>query len=722
MKKKENNTEKENAIIGKKIIEAFSYGENIKLNYKQLAAKANVFDKSGREKVKRIIDDFVDKKIILTAGRGKYKINPQYLNDGFTKKNYTTGVLQITSTGAAFVLQDIPDSEDIYIAEGNLGNALHKDKVKVLIFPVRRKKGFEGQIVEVLERNKKQLVGTIHIKKGIAYFISDNSSYRRDVLIPGRLLKGAKNGEKVVIVITDWVAGTRSPLGEVIHVLGKPGKNDVEMKSILAEFDFPLEFPEEVEKEAAKINPAISQEEINRRRDFRSVTTITIDPADAKDFDDAISYELLPSGLHRVGIHIADVSYYVKPGSIIDQEAYRRGTSVYLVDRTIPMLPETLSNNLCSLRPNEEKLCYSAVVDLDDNAKVHKEWFGRTVIKSDRRFAYEEAQEVIEKGEGEMDHIVMPLHRLAQQLKQQRFDNNAINFESEEVKFKLDEEGKPISLYVKVQKEANFLIEEFMLLANKKVAEKIGKRTIKNKNPKTFVYRIHDEPIQDKLETFRTFVKKLGYEIKTGSRKALAGSFNHLLEDTKNKSEYTMLSKLTIRLMAKAVYSTENIGHYGLGFPYYTHFTSPIRRYPDLMVHRLLDAYLREKPSANQPEYEEFCKHSSKMEQLATEAERLSIKYKQAEYMMDKVGQEFDAVISGISKWGVYAELEESKVEGMIPMRNFDDDFYYIDEENYTLVGLHHGNALRFGDRIRIKVIQVDIAKKQLTFNFVTKL
>lgn len=722
MSKREENSAEILSTIEKKIIELFSTGDNVKYNYKQIAAKINIFNKTGRERVKQIIDDFVDKRIMLHAGRGKYKINPKYLNKQFTARNYATGHLQITSTGAAFLIQDTPEAEDIFIADGNLGHALHGDHVKVLIFPIRRRKGFEGQVVEILERSKKQLVGIIQTQKGVSYFIPDNPSNRRDILIPSRMLKGAKSGEKVVVVITDWVKGTRSPLGEVVHRLGKPGDNDVEMNSILAEYNFPLSFPPEVEAEASALNGPISESEIRKRRDFRAVPTFTIDPADAKDFDDAISYEKLENGHHRIGIHIADVSYYVRPGSQLDQEAYHRATSVYLVDRTIPMFPEILSNNLCSLRPQEDKLCFSAVFDLDDQAKVRKEWFGRTVIHSDRRFSYEEAQEVIEKREGDFSEYILPAHQLADILRKERFENNAINFETEEVRFRLDEKGKPIGIYLKVQKEANFLIEEFMLLANKKVAEKIGKRTSRNQEVKTFVYRIHDEPIQEKLDTFSNFVKTLGYEMKTTTKKALVKSFHNLFEATKEKGEYNMLTKLSIRLMARATYSTDNIGHYGLAFPYYTHFTSPIRRYPDLMVHRLLDAYSHQKPSANKEEYEEHCKHCSKMEQLAAEAERASVKYKQAEYMMDRIGEVMEATVSGISKWGVYAELVESKGEGLIPMRNFDDDFYYIDEDNYTLVGLHKGKSIRFGDPIKVRIVSVDLQKKQMSFDYVNSL
>ncbi len=705
--------------IEKKIVELFSTGDNAKYNYKQISAKINIFDKEGREVVKKILQDFLDAKILLAAGQGKYKINSRYLSKEFTRKNYVTGKIQITSTGSAYVIQEDKEAEDIFIGDGNLSNALHNDIVKVLVFPTRRKKNPEGQVVEILERSKKQLVGIIKINKGIAYFIPDNPSFRRDILIPGRFLNNAKSGDKVVVVITEWVEGSRSPLGKVIHLLGKPGDNNVEMNAILAEYDFPLAFPERVEKEAEKISKTISDEDIAKRRDFRSFTTFTIDPADAKDFDDAISYEKLDNGLHRIGVHIADVSHYVKKGSPLDQEAYERGTSVYLVDRTIPMLPEVLSNNLCSLRPNEDKLCFSAVFDLNDDAKVIHEWFGKTVINSDRRFSYEEVQEIIESGKGPLDSVILQVDALAKILRQKRMENNAINFETEEVKFKLDENSKPIGVYLKVQKEANFLIEEFMLLANKRVAEKIGKTNAPKQDVKTFVYRIHDEPIQEKLTTFKNFVKKLGFDIKTGSHKALANSFNQLFSEMKERTEYNMLTKLSIRLMARAVYSTDNIGHYGLAFPYYTHFTSPIRRYPDLMVHRLLEDYMNGKPSVKKTEYEEYCKHSSQMEQKATEAERTSVKYKQAEYLADKIGETFDATISGISKWGVYAELEESKCEGMIPMRKFDDDFYYIDEENYNLVGLHHGKSLRFGDKIQVRVVEVDLVKKQMTFDII---
>lgn len=713
--------------LGKRIIEALANGKSEKLNYKQIAAKVGIFDKQGREEVKRQIELLVEAKLILHSGRGKYRINYRQLKSSDSGRNYITGRIEVKRSGMAFVIpqydhSETPDesqSEDIFIADGNLNRALNNDIVKVVLFPTRKGKRPEGQVVEIVQRSKRQIVGTIQIKGGVAYIVPDNALYRRDIVIPGRLLRKAKTGDKVVCVIVDWPSSSRNPLGEVLHVLGKPGNNEVEMLAILAENDFPLKFPKHVEEEAASIPTFIPEAEARKRRDFRDIITFTIDPADAKDFDDALSFEQLENGLYRIGIHIADVSYYVRPGTAIDTEAYNRATSVYLVDRTIPMLPEALCNNLCSLRPNEDKLCYSAVFDIDDNAKVHKEWFGRTIINSDRRFNYEEAQNVIETGEGDLSEAILKLNELAQIMRKKRFDNNAINFETEEVKFKLDEQGHPIGVYLKIQKEANWLIEEFMLLANRKVAEKIAKRKTSSKIPNTFVYRIHDEPLGDKLNTFKTFVKKLGYDLKATSPKTFSSSLNKLLDNQKGKADYDMLSKLSIRTMARACYSTDNIGHYGLAFSYYTHFTSPIRRYPDLMVHRLLDHYLAGKESVNKDQYEEYCKHCSQMEHQATQAERDSIKYKQAEYLSDKVGQVFEATVSGISKWGIYAELTESKCEGMIPMRCFDDDFYYIDEENYTLVGLHHGKNLRFGDTIKVKVVAVDLIKKQMDFDIV---
>ena len=703
--------------IENKIIQALSTG-NDKLNYKQIAAKINVYDKAGREEVKRIIDKFVNTKILLKSGRGKYRLNSKYMNKETTGRNYVTGRLEVKYSGSAWVLQD-GDEEDIFIGERNLSNALHGDLVKVLVYPPREDRRPEGQIVEIIERSRKQVVGIIHIEKGLAFFVPDSPHYRRDILIPGKLLRKAKNGYKVVVKIIDWTPGSKNPIGEVVNVLGKPGSNEVEMQSILAENDFPLKFPAEVEAEAQKIPTTITAAEIRKRKDFRNVTTFTIDPADAKDFDDALSYERLPNGLHRVGVHIADVSHYVRPGTLIDQEAYERGTSVYLVDRTIPMLPETLSNNLCSLRPHEDKLCFSAVFDLDDNAKVVKEWFGHTIINSNERFNYSEVQTIIDEGKGRLAEEINTINQLARILRKRRFENNAINFATEEVKFELDENAKPVGVYVKVSTEANFLIEEFMLLANKKVAEKVGKRTPHNKEPKAFVYRIHDKPLDEKLLTFKNFVKKIGYDFKVGSPKVVASSFNSMFQQAEGKQEFDMLCKLSIRTMARAAYSTNNIGHYGLAFPFYTHFTSPIRRYPDLMVHRLLDRYLAKGESVDAHQFEEYCQHCSQTEQRATEAERTSIKYKQAEFLEERLGQVFEATVSGVCKWGIFAELKESKCEGLIAMRKFNDDFYYIDEENYTLVGLHTGKSYRFGDELKVRIVNVDVQRRQIDFDLV---
>jgi ribonuclease R len=539
-----------------------------------------------------------------------------------------------------------------------------------------------------------------------------------DIFIPLENLKGAKSGQKVVGRITDWPEHSKNPFGEVTEVLGSPGDHNVEMQSILAEHDFPLAFPANVEKEAGKIPAKIADEEYKKRKDFRNVWTITIDPEDAKDFDDALSLKKLKSGNWEVGVHIADVSYYVKPGGMIDEEAYKRATSVYLVDRVIPMLPEKLSNNVCSLRPNEDKLCFSAVFEMDEKANIINQWFGHTVINSDRRFNYEEVQEIIEKGKGEFVKEIGVLHGLASILRDARFKNGSINFATQEVKFKLDEDGTPLSVYIKEQKDSNRLIEDFMLLANKKVAEFIGKKKSQEK-PKTFIYRIHDQPSPEKLTTFIEFLGKLGYSLKINSQESLAQSFNDLFKQIAGKGEENMIETIAIRTMAKAEYSTDNIGHYGLAFEHYSHFTSPIRRYPDLMVHRLLDHYLGGGQSTSKDVYEDKCQHCSLQERSAIMAERESIKYKQVEFLLDKIGQEFEGLISGVSKWGIYVEIVGNKCEGMVRLQDLDDDFYYLDEDNYQVIGSRHGHQYKLGDQVRIMVKRIDLSRKQMDFAIV---
>jgi ribonuclease R len=587
--------------------------------------------------------------------------------------------------------------------------------VKVSLFPGRKGHKREGEIIEILKRHKRQFVGIIETSKNFAFLIPDNPSIPVEILIQNPDLNGARNGQKVVALITDWPTHSKNPFGRVIQVLGKPGDNHVEMQAILAENDFPLTFSQKAETEAAKITDQIPSEEIMKRKDFRKVFTITIDPEDAKDFDDAVSLQKLTNGHWEVGVHIADVSFYVPKGSEIDKEAFDRGTSVYMVHRTIPMLPERLSNQLCSLQPDKDRLCFSAVFEFDEEGKIYGDWFGKTVIHSCRRFSYEEVQNIIESGKGEYVSEIGMLDKIASRLREERFRKGSFNFETQEVRFRLDEKGRPLSIYIREMKEANKLIEDFMLLANKKVAEWVGKQK-PNIQPKTFVYRVHDKPNPEKLEAFTQLVERLGFSLKISSKKSMAHSFNQLFHDIKGTGAENMVETVAIRTMAKAYYSTGNIGHYGLAFPYYTHFTSPIRRYPDLMVHRLFEEYLHGSPSVKAAEYEIQCEHSSDMEKRAADAERASVKYKQAEYMLDKIGKEFDALISGVSKWGLFAEITGTKCEGMIRLRDLDDDFYYLDEENFRVIGQRYGKIYKLGDTVRIRVKKIDLSRKQMDY------
>lgn len=710
MSKKKNINPSVKQVLTQLVLDVFEQNGREALNYKQVAAKLNIREPESRETILEILKEEAKKETLQEISPGKFKI--------LELKTFVEGKVDMTSEGSAFIVTDDEFENDIFVAPRKLRNALNGDRVKVYVYAKSKGKRKEGEVIEIIQRAKMEFTGIVKLSERFAFFVPDDRKMLHDIFIPLNDLNGAKNGMKAVATITDWPPEAKNPIGRIKTVLGVQGENDTEMNAILADYGFPLSFPAEVERDAEEISEVITPEEIAKRRDFRDVLTITIDPYDAKDFDDAISYKKLENGNFEVGVHIADVAHYIIPDSELDKEAYDRGTSVYLVDRVIPMLPERLSNGLCSLRPHEDKLCFAAVFELNEAGQVLTEWFGKTVIHSDRRFTYEEVQEVIETSEGDYVGEIHQLNALAYKLREQKFKNGAISFESTEVKFKLDETGKPTGVFVKERKDAHKLIEDFMLLANRKVAEFVSKKG-KGKRKYTFVYRAHDAPNPETLGNFAQFAARFGYKINMKSDREIARSLNHLMADVEGKKEQNVLTQLAIRSMAKAVYTTKSSSHYGLAFDHYTHFTSPIRRYPDVMVHRLLLHYLNGGESANAEHYEALCKHSSEKEKKAADAERASVKYKQAEYLKDNIGSVYSGVISGVTEWGMYVQITENNCEGMIRLRDISDDFYTWDEKNYAIIGQRKKKVYQLGDEIRIKVKNVDLTKRQIDFSLV---
>ena len=707
-----------------KILKILSQSPNKAFNYKQIGAKLELDDTKSRNEIIKDLKILAASKKIVESEPGKYLVKA-------ISQDYYEGTIDMTSRKTAYFI--CPDfTEDVFIPTNNLNRALDKDKVKVYVYNRRKGKRPEGEVIEVIERNKTDFVGVIDIQANFAFVSTANPKMYTDIFIPKDKIGEAENGDVVLVTIEDWPKRADSPFGSVIRVLGKPGEHNTEIHAILAEYGLPADFPVEVEVYAQKIDTSIQESEIAKRRDMRDTLTFTIDPKDAKDFDDALSFKKLENGNYEIGIHIADVSYYLEERTILDDEAYQRATSVYLVDRVVPMLPEVLSNFACSLRPNEEKYTFSAVFEVSPTSQVINQWFGRTVIYSDQRFAYEEAQYIIETKDNTIpidisitgesyvvsDEIVdatLKLDELAKILRKKRMANGAISFDKVEVKFNLDAEGEPEGVYFKISKDANHLIEEFMLLANRKVAEYIGKQK------KTFVYRIHDEPNEDKLIAMAAVIAKFGYKIDFRNKGDISKSLNALMEEVNGKKEQNLIDTLAIRSMSKAKYSTDNIGHYGLAFDYYSHFTSPIRRYPDVMVHRLLQYYLDGGKSVDEEIYETKSQHCSNMESLATNAERDSIKYMQVKYMQDHQDEEFLGVISGVTEWGIYVEIISNKCEGMVRIREIKDDYYTFDEKQYALVGATSNSILQLGDEIYVKVKNADLVKKQLDFHFLRR-
>ena len=692
-------------------------------NYKQIAAHINVNDSHSRNQIIKKLQLLKSKNEIEEVERGKFK--------AIINSDYYTGIIEVNAKGSGYIICEAFD-DDIYIGSNNLNKALHLDEVEFYVFKRRRNGRLEGEVTQIIKRAKSSYVGVIQIHKSYAFVITDDKKMYKDIFIPLNKINKAEDGDKVLVALQDWPEKASSPYGKVNKVLGKPGEHNTEIHAILADYGLPYDFPNEVLDYASSINTSITKKEIAKRRDMRSDLTFTIDPKDAKDFDDALSFKILGEDIYEVGIHIADVSYYVQPDTILDEEAFERATSVYLVDRVVPMLPEVLSNYACSLRPHEEKFTFSAVFKINNKAEVIDEWFGRTVTYSDARFAYEEAQEVIETKSNiisdnvsltgvtyeikdDIKKAILKLNELAIIMRSQRMKSGAISFDKVEVKFNLDDTNNPTGVYFKTSKDANKLIEEFMLLANKKVAEFIGKQ----KPVKTFVYRVHDEPNDTKLIALQNIVSKFGFKFKIDSVKSVSNALNKLLKDVEGSKAQNLVDTLAIRSMSKAEYTTQNIGHYGLAFEYYSHFTSPIRRYPDVMVHRLLQSYLDGHKSYSEDVYEDKCRHASHMEQLSTKAERDSIKYMQIKFMQDHKDEEFVGVISGVTDWGIYVEIISNKCEGMVRIRDIKDDYYEFDESQYALVGRDTKHIYQLGDEVIVTVKSTDLIKKHLDFNLI---
>ncbi|HAB26884.1 MAG: ribonuclease R [Xanthomarina sp.] len=737
-KKKRKSSHNKISNLTNTILSILKKDRNQSFNYKQIAAKIGVNDASSRNQIIKKLQQLKAKQEIEEVERGKFK--------SIVNTEYHTGIVDMASRGSGYIVSDDFD-EDIYIASNNMNKALHGDEVEFYAYKRRKRGKIEGEITNIIKRAKSEYVGVIQIHKNYAFVVTDGNKMYTDIFVPINKINKAEDGDKVLVSLEDWPEKADSPNGKVLKVLGKPGEHNTEIHAILAEYGLPYDFPHEVEDYANKLDTSITKEEIAKRRDMRDVLTFTIDPKDAKDFDDALSFRILDNGLFEIGIHIADVSHYVQPDTVLDDEAYERATSVYLVDRVVPMLPEVLSNNACSLRPHEEKYTFSAVFQMNDKAEVKNQWFGRTVTYSDARFAYEEAQAIIENNSNvilnpvEASHLnntipaevsltskeyqttpeiafaTLKLNELAKIMRRKRMKSGAISFDKVEVKFNLDEQANPVGVFFKTSKDANKLIEEFMLLANRKVAEFIGKQAPK----KTFVYRVHDEPDDSKLAALQNVVGRFGYKLNFKDRKSISASLNNLLKDVEGKKEQNLVDTLTIRSMSKAEYSTHNIGHYGLAFDYYSHFTSPIRRYPDVMAHRLLQHYLDGGKSANEAVYEDKCNHSSNMENLATKAERDSIKYMQIKFMQDHKDEDFVGVISGVTDWGIYVEIIANKCEGMVSVRDMKDDHYMFDEDHFALIGKNSKTMYQLGDEVVVKVKDTDLVKKHLDFTLIGK-